>query len=204
MTVHNIAFQGYFGWEIFHQLYLPDHAPRWRALEYYGGIGFLKAGLPRPTSLTTVSPTYAPRSAPPPTAWGSKACCRRAPRTLHGILNGIDTDDLGSRRTDPALPQRYNSATLAAARRPTAARSNERFGLDDSRRAAVRRRQPADLAEGHGPAGRPSSTISSRAGGKLCVLGSGEAEIENGFAARRCAIRARSASSPATTRSSAT
>ena len=26
MTVHNLAFQGYFGWEIFHQLYLPDQA----------------------------------------------------------------------------------------------------------------------------------------------------------------------------------
>jgi starch synthase len=57
MTVHNIAFQGQFGARIF-----PDPRPAGRrdvvdGVEYYGGVGFLKAGLQ--------SPGPSPRSARP-------------------------------------------------------------------------------------------------------------------------------------------
>ena len=45
MTVHNLAFQGLFGWDIFPQLRLDCRAALASAIEYYGGIGFLKAGL---------------------------------------------------------------------------------------------------------------------------------------------------------------
>ena len=59
VTVHNLAFQGRFGWDIFPQLKLDYRAANEGAIEFYGGIGFLKAGLQCADALTTVSPTYA-------------------------------------------------------------------------------------------------------------------------------------------------
>ena len=54
MTVHNIAFQGYFDAGIFPQLGLPAHAWAIDGVEYRGGVGFLKAGLQAADAITTV------------------------------------------------------------------------------------------------------------------------------------------------------
>src|SRR5690606_24548370 len=45
MTVHNLAFQGQFGASIFKALGLPAHAMALDGVEYFGGVGYLKAGL---------------------------------------------------------------------------------------------------------------------------------------------------------------
>src|SRR5690606_10059753 len=45
LTVHNLAFQGQFGAHIFGELGLPAAAMTLDGVEYYGGVGFLKAGL---------------------------------------------------------------------------------------------------------------------------------------------------------------
>jgi starch synthase len=59
LTVHNLAFQGQFGAAIFGELNLPAAAMALDGVEYYGGVGFLKAGLQAAWAITTVSPTYA-------------------------------------------------------------------------------------------------------------------------------------------------
>ena len=59
VTIHNLAFQGRFGADIFPALGLPPEAWAVDGVEYYGGIGFLKAGLVSADAITTVSPTYA-------------------------------------------------------------------------------------------------------------------------------------------------
>ncbi len=59
MTIHNMAFQGHFGREIFGQLGLPRSAWSIDGVEYHGGVGFLKAGMAAASAITTVSPTYA-------------------------------------------------------------------------------------------------------------------------------------------------
>jgi starch synthase len=59
MTVHNLAFQGQFAFTIFPELGLPPEAMTLDGVEYYGGVGFLKAGLQSAGAITTVSPTYA-------------------------------------------------------------------------------------------------------------------------------------------------
>ena len=74
MTVHNLAFQGQFRAAIFAELGLPPAACALDGVEYYGGVGFLKAGLQAAGAITTVSPTYAagnPHAAN--SAWGSTA-----------------------------------------------------------------------------------------------------------------------------------
>ena len=59
ITVHNLAFQGQFGASIFPDLGLPPEAMALDGVEYYGGVGYLKAGLQAAWAITTVSPTYA-------------------------------------------------------------------------------------------------------------------------------------------------
>src|SRR5690606_36966081 len=44
LTVHNIAFQGLFGWDIFNELRLDFRAAHESTIEYYGLINYLKVG----------------------------------------------------------------------------------------------------------------------------------------------------------------
>ena len=59
MTVHNLAFQGQFPAEFLSRLGLPPNSYTIDGVEYYGSIGYLKAGLQFADRITTVSPTYA-------------------------------------------------------------------------------------------------------------------------------------------------
>ena len=59
VTVHNLAFQGQFPAALLGTLGLPGWSFGIDGVEYYGAIGFLKAGLRFADAITTVSPTYA-------------------------------------------------------------------------------------------------------------------------------------------------
>ncbi|HET9068648.1 MAG TPA: glycogen/starch synthase, partial [Amaricoccus sp.] len=59
MTIHNIAFQGGFPPSVFSALELPPEAAGIGGVEFYGGVGYLKAGIANASAITTVSPTYA-------------------------------------------------------------------------------------------------------------------------------------------------
>ena len=59
MTVHNLAFQGQFARELLPALGLPPASFGVDGVEYYGTIGYLKAGIALADRVTTVSPTYA-------------------------------------------------------------------------------------------------------------------------------------------------
>ena len=59
VTIHNLAYQGKFPAELLGALRLPGKAFQIDGVEYYGMIGFLKAGLQFADRITTVSPTYA-------------------------------------------------------------------------------------------------------------------------------------------------
>lgn len=176
VTVHNIAFQGYFGWEIFHQLYLPDQASA--ALEYYGGIGYLKAGLVTTDVLTTVSPTYAAEIRTAAYGNGLEGLMQARAKDLHGILNGIDTA-VWDPMEDPAIPERYNSATLDR-RALNKVALNERFALDDSPGPLFGVVSRLTWQKGMDLLVACVDDLVAQ-GGKLCILGSGEAGIENGL-----------------------
>ena len=96
MTVHNLAFQGQFPHELLAALGLPPQAFAIDGVEYYGSIGFLKAGLALADRITTVSPTYAGEIRTPDGGMGLDGLLRERAAVLSGILNGIDTDGLGS------------------------------------------------------------------------------------------------------------
>lgn len=180
VTIHNIAFQGRFDAAIFDALGLPPEAWAIDGVEYYGGVGFLKAGLEAADAITTVSPTYAREILRPDFGLGLEGLIATRANSVSGIINGIDPA-VWSPERDPALPARYTARTLA--RRPANKRAVERaFGLD------------ADDG--------PLFTVVSRLtwqkgmdvlvdcidelvamGGRLALLGSGDPGLEHAFLA---------------------
>lgn len=91
VTVHNLAFQGQFAREILEEIGLPPESFAIDGVEYYGAIGFLKAGLQLADRITTVSPTYASEILSPEFGMGLDGLLRARANVLNGILNGIDT-----------------------------------------------------------------------------------------------------------------
>src|ERR1700760_2602496 len=91
VTVHNLAYQGRFPREMLDELDLPPESFTVYGVEYYGGIGFLKAGLQFADRITTVSPTYAAEIQAPAGGVGLDGLLRARADVLSGILNGVDT-----------------------------------------------------------------------------------------------------------------
>jgi starch synthase len=110
-TVHNLAFQGQFPAYLLGILRLPAVAWSVDGVEYYGGIGFLKAGLRLSDYVTTVSPTYAEEICTEAGGMGLGGLLRARTESLVGILNGIDTE-VWNPTTDPRLPARYDAEQL--------------------------------------------------------------------------------------------
>jgi starch synthase len=107
MTVHNIAFQGRFPAGLLRSLGLPANAFAIDGVEYYGDIGYLKAGLHFADRITTVSPTYAAEIRTPQGGMGLDGLLRARADVLSGILNGIDNAVWDPAR-DPYLAARFD------------------------------------------------------------------------------------------------
>ena len=128
LTIHNMAFQGQFGPEVFPQLGLPRTAWSMHGVEYYGGFGMLKAGLYCADAITTVSPTYAREIREPRFGMGLEGLIEGRGDVVSGILNGIDSA-IWNPETDETIAATYSVRTLA--RRSVNKRALEKaFGLD--------------------------------------------------------------------------
>jgi starch synthase len=127
MTVHNIAFQGRFDVSIFPFLGLPNHAYDINGVEYYGGVGYLKAGLASADAITTVSPNYAQEIRLPEFGLGLEGLIKTRAAAVSGIVNGIDPA-VWNPYADTALAVRYDGQTLAA-RKANKSAIETRFGL---------------------------------------------------------------------------
>src|SRR6266576_2631806 len=127
MTVHNLAYQGKFARELLSEIGLPPESLTIDGVEYFGGIGFLKAGLQFADRITTVSPTYAAEIRTPEDGMALDGLLRLRSAVVSGILNGID-ETVWNPATDPNLVSRYNAARLGR-RAPNKAALKERFGI---------------------------------------------------------------------------
>ncbi|PWB63942.1 MAG: glycogen synthase GlgA [Betaproteobacteria bacterium] len=181
MTVHNLSFQGQFPAELLAPLGLPPHAFSMEGVEYYGTIGFLKAGIALADRITTVSPRYAMEIRTPEFGMGLDGLLRSRAGVLSGILNGIDTEYWDPAK-DPHLVQRFDARTLAR-RQANKAALQARFGLE-----------PLADAPLFGVVSRltwqKGMDVLLEAvddlvalGGQLALVGSGEAALEGGLAA---------------------
>jgi len=178
MTIHNMAFQGYYPASTFPALGLPPQAWAMDGVEYHGGVGFLKAGLESTSAITTVSPTYAREIRSAEFGMGLEGLIASRGERVCGIVNGIDTAEWNP-ETDPALAATYSPRTLARRAANTRALEAE-FGLE--------------------PSDGPLFVVISRLtwqkgmdvllealdhlvwlGGRLALLGSGDAALETAF-----------------------
>jgi starch synthase len=179
LTIHNLAFQGRFPRDLLGAIGLPEASFTLDGVEYYGEIGFLKAGILFADAITTVSPSYAAEIATDAGGMGLGGLLAGRAADLVGILNGIDTEVWDPAR-DRLLPHRYsvehpverarNKAVLQAA-----------LGLDPSPTAplfgVVSRlsgQKGLDLLLGALPA-------LCADGAQLALLGAGDAGLEHGF-----------------------
>jgi starch synthase len=181
-TVHNLAYQGFFPAEFFPDLALPPGFFSIDGVEFYGGLSFLKAGLFYADRLTTVSPTYASEIQTPAFGMGLDGLLRTRANRLTGILNGVDPR-IWSPESDALLPRRYGVGDAAEGKAAAKAALERRFGLAEEGRGplfgAVTRLTPQkglDLLLAALP-----GLVSL--GGRLVLLGSGDGDLEAGFAA---------------------
>jgi starch synthase len=187
LTIHNLAFQGWFDAGAVTDVGLGPHAAQVHQQDLANGaFSFLKTGILHATALSTVSPTYAREIQTPEYGEGMDDLLRARDSTFVGILNGIDADTWNP-RTDPLLPLNYGPDSLSGKL------ANKRHLLDAL---------GLDADRGHGPA--PPllgmvSRLTSQKGQELlfealpwvldrhpmqvAVLGSGETRLEDFFEA---------------------
>ncbi len=113
ITIHNIAFQGIFPADLLYELGLSPGAFTVDGVEYYGQIGFLKAGLQLADRITTVSPTYAREIQTPEGGMGLDGLLRARAAVVSGILNGID-DTVWNPATDHFLAASFDHDNFGA------------------------------------------------------------------------------------------
>jgi starch synthase len=171
ITVHNIAFQGWAPAQMLGVLRLPGHAFHPDALEYYGGISSLKAGLVTADRITTVSPTYAAELMRPEFGMGLQGVIAARGPVVSGILNGVDTGVWNPATADPPFGPKA-MAGKASARAALCAE----FGLEVPGPLTI---VVSRLTDQKGidllPAVVPDLVLG---GGGLIVLGSGDPGLE--------------------------
>lgn len=111
-TIHNLAYQGLFSYDVFLATNLPARFWSYDALEFHNQFSFIKGGIVFADRVNTVSPTYAREIQAPEFGYGLDGLLRYRGAHVSGILNGID-DNEWNPGTDTHLVQRYNRRTLA-------------------------------------------------------------------------------------------
>ncbi|MGD0564994.1 MAG: glycogen synthase GlgA [Roseiarcus sp.] len=180
LTIHNLAFQGHYPAALLGALGLPAHALSIEGVEYFEGVGYLKAGLQFADRITTVSPTYAREIMTPEFGMALDGLLRARAGVVEGIVNGID-DTVWNPATDPNLAQNYSALRIDMRPRNKTA-LQQRFGLAVSYEAPLfgvvsrlTSQKGLDLLLAVLP------DLLAR-GAQLAVLGSGEKALEDGFA----------------------
>lgn len=181
-TIHNMTFPGNFPAETLPELGMPPECFSTEGAEFHGQVSFLKAGLHYSDRITTVSPTYAREILSVEYGCGFEGVLAARSADLRGILNGIDYR-IWNPADDPLIARTYDSERLA---RKDANKEclRERFGLDrtavaDAPLVAVisrfTRQKGIDMILEAIP-----SLLAM--GAQVVALGSGDADLEKGFA----------------------
>jgi starch synthase len=180
VTIHNIAFQGRFDVSIFPFLGLPPRAYTIDGVEYYGGVGYLKAGLATAGAITTVSPGYASEIREPAFGMGIEGLIRTRSAEVSGILNGIDPK-IWNPQSDAALAARYDSHNLAM-RRANKRAIESGFGLTPGDGPLFTVISRLSWQKGMDVLAEQLDTLIAL-GGRLALLGTGDRALETKFRA---------------------
>ena len=112
ITIHNIAFQGKFGFDYVQDLLgVEDKYYSPEFMELGGCANFLKAGCVFADRINTVSPTYAEEIKTAYFGEGLEGILRARSHELSGIINGIDVAVFNP-HADGSIPARYDKGHL--------------------------------------------------------------------------------------------
>jgi len=178
VTVHNLAFQGQYPRTILASLALPPQSFAVDGVEYYGMIGFLKAGLHFADRITTVSPRYAAEIRTAEAGMGLEGLMAGRADVLSGVVNGIDEQEWNP-ASDPKLAANYDAKTLPkriANRRAL----EERFALDQDETPLFCLVSRLTWQKGIDLLAEALPTL-VQGGARLALLGSGDKELEGVF-----------------------
>ncbi|HEY1797161.1 MAG TPA: glycogen synthase GlgA [Stellaceae bacterium] len=181
-TVHNLAYHGLFPAARFADLALPPEFFAIDGVEFYGDLSLMKSGLFYADQLTTVSPTYAAEILTPRYGANFDGLLQARAGVLRGILNGVDPT-VWNPAADAALPRGYGVDDAEAGKAVAKAELQRRMGLAEDATAplfaTVTRLTPQkgmDLLL----AALPGLI---ELGGQFALLGNGDRDLEEGFAA---------------------
>src|SRR5262249_13592282 len=179
-TIHNLAYQGRYWAADWHLLNLDRRFFTSDALELYGDISFLKAGLVFADLITTVSPRYAREIQTPAFGGGLDGILRARAQRLRGIVNGIDYG-VWNPATDPVLAARYDIGAMSGKAR-CKADLQAALGLHVAAGPLLlamvsRLAAPKGLDVALGAAG----LLVQRSDTQVVLLGSGAPDLEAGF-----------------------
>ena len=180
-TIHNLNYQGVAAAAAFPVTGL--HARYWApdAIEHFGDVNPMKAGILFADQVTTVSPTYAREVQTSAHGAGLDGVLRSVSHKFRGILNGIDVEEWDP-ATDPLLCANFDAADPANKSR------NKRMLLKEAGMTYSAQRPligaVSRLVDQKGF--QLLTPVMSRlvaAGAQLVILGSGDAHIEAALAA---------------------
>ncbi|MGE5554612.1 MAG: glycogen synthase [Betaproteobacteria bacterium] len=112
-TIHNLQYQGTFDKSVLRSLGVGDEYFHPGALEFWGQVNFMKAGLVYADVLNTVSRTYALEIQTPEYGERLEGVLQDRSKDLFGIVNGINYHEFNP-RTDPRLVANYDRDFLGA------------------------------------------------------------------------------------------
>src|SRR5260370_36068236 len=115
MTVHNLGYQGHFPSSSLADVGMDPALYQPAAMEFYGGVNFLKGGLVFIDWINTVSEGYAREIQTPEYGFGLDGLLRARANVLSGILNGVDYAEW-SPETDRFIVKNYSVADLSGKR----------------------------------------------------------------------------------------
>ena len=179
MTIHNLAFAGQAPMALWRELGVAPAMLGIAGVEFFGTIGFLKAGLFYADAITTVSPSYAAEIQTSAFGCGLEGLLTDRADVLRGILNGVD-EAVWDPWTDPHLGNRFRRGHLRNKPKCKAALQAS-LGLQEQSGAPLygivsrlTGQKGMDLVLGN------LATLLAN-GAQLAVLGSGEPGLENAF-----------------------
>ncbi len=176
-TIHNLMYQGAAGPDAFALTGL--HSRYWApdAVEHYGTVNPMKAGILFADQVTTVSPTYSREIRTGEFGAGLDGVLRHVSYKLTGILNGIDADEWNP-MTDPLLAANYDAGMLGEKEKNKRALAKEAGFAFDAKTPLI-----GAVSRLVGQKGFqlliPILDHLLAAGAQIALLGSGEPELEN-------------------------
>lgn len=112
LTIHDVAYQGWFPPKTIEKLLLPWDLFTSDKLQHYDTLDFLKGGIVYADAITTVSRKYAEEIQTAEFGNGLEGALRGRSGDLFGILNGVDYTEWDP-ATDPHIAAHYSADKLA-------------------------------------------------------------------------------------------